>query len=357
MPKCPNRNPISVCHNNVILQAGLLVLFLFLSFSPSEASEKPEKVLTGIFLTNVNDLSHSKKELSAIFWIWFKHSKHIDFPVKSFEIVNAKETSILTETQKSLPDGDVLTSYKIRALVTEKWDLTNFPFDFHQLEIIIESAGRSSKKIQFIQDCQDSIILDQTLRDSLDGWHVEHYDVPATEFKYPSSFGHTVEGEYDSFSRIVPTLYIKRIWQPYFFNLFFVLYFSFLISALTLLLPNKRLGSKVTFISISIATIIVSKFVVDAYLSSSNGGNLYSSLEMFTLWTIFAIVLFDIIKLLSDTEPFTKTVRFSIFSLFCVAYTLVNIYFISDRYLHYRDAFQDIKTSCSNNLVKKSISH
>jgi len=327
---------------------GLLFLMPQINEAYSTEESKPEIFKVGVFLTNIYDISFSKQEFSATFWIWFLHSGKYSNPEKLFEVVNGKELKILHTSHHNVAGGKRLTLAKVTTKAIESWELTDFPFDVHKLKIIIEVLGHSSKSIIYEQDCKNSILLDKTIESSLSGWKVSKYDIPIGVESYPSSFGNPVKENYDSFSTITPTLYIKREWVPEFMRLFSILYFSFLFATLAALLPKHKIGAKANLIAISIATIIVSKFVVDAYLPASGSFSLYSSIESATLWLILLLTLYEILIFIvpKDSLLSRPLFKYSIYGAVLVIYFTVNFVLIYNTYNKYSQAFEDTVQTC-----------
>lgn len=306
-----------------------------------------ETFKTGVFITNIHDINHADQEFKLTFWIWFLHSKRFKNPIKMFEITNSKSFSIFNEDHIELSDGRILSIGKISATIVKNWQLNNYPFDSDKLEVHIEVSGYGGDTIRYIPDCKNSVLDEESIRESLNGWKVEKFDLPLSFKTYDTNFGNP-ESSYENFSRITPTLYIKRDWIPEFIRYFSVLYLSMLFATLSLFVRRKNTESKVNLIAIAVGSIMVSKFVVTSTLPSSTGFSLYGNIENFTLGFILITTLVTLLPDFFKSLTFVPTKRFRRIYLISSLglYALINVVYISSAYHEYNHAFDEIKESC-----------
>lgn len=329
-----------------------------ISFKELEKIKKtqPEIFKTGVFISNIHDIKHADQEFKAIFWIWFLHSNKFENPLKLFEIKNSKTFTFFNDDHIELSDGRILSIAKVEATISKNWKLNNYPFDADKLEIRLEVSGYGGDTIQYLPDCKDSILDKENLKESLNGWYVEKFDMPHIFKTYPTNFGNP-EATYENFSRVIPTIYVKRDWFPEFIKYFTILYLSVFFTTMAVLVRRKNTESKINLIAISVASIIVSRFIVSETLPPSTGFSLYSTIEYCTFFfifiTTFIIVSPDYFSRLSFmiTKKFRNIYLISSLSI----YFMINIFFISVAYYEYVHVFDDIDLICHGNNKSETL--
>tara|TARA_A100000171_G_C2134403_1_gene149052 strand:- start:1965 stop:3230 length:1266 start_codon:yes stop_codon:yes gene_type:complete len=313
----------------------------------------PETFKTGVFISNIHDIKHADQEFKAIFWIWFLHSNKFENPLELFEIKNSKSFHFFNDDHIPLSDGRILSIAKVEATISKNWQLSNYPFDADKLEIRIEVSGYGGDTIQYIPDCEDSVLDTENLKESLSGWYVEKFDLHHVFKTYPTNFGNP-EASYDNFSRVIPTIYVKREWFPEFIKYFTILYLSIFFTSMAIIVRRKNTESKVNLIAISIASIIVSRFIVSATLPPSTGISLYSTIEYYTFLFIVVTTFVMLAPDFFDRLSFMLTKKFReiyLASSLCI-YLVINIVFISIAYYEYIHVFDDIKLVCYDDFKK-----
>jgi hypothetical protein len=138
-----------------ILTFILLVLFS-LSIRPvqAQAAAQPETVKVGIYLIRAGSLDITTGAIDVDFYIDFTCAELCDKNQDKFEIINGavKSSVPLDANDKSNP------TYRVSATVFQRVDLRKYPFDSHDIKIIIESSlYDASQVIYAVNDATTAI--------------------------------------------------------------------------------------------------------------------------------------------------------------------------------------------------------
>lgn len=174
-----------------LINWSFLVSVLLMSVSPVAAQEPTEEsypVEVGAYIIDIYDLSFVDNEVKVEFYIWFVFEKQeglsID-PLSDFFIVNAKEME--KDEQITTEDGNrVYQISRITATIKKKWDVIDYPFDEHTIEIFIEDGSDQWQVIAYQPDQPNSKIDPDII---LDGWAIQPLEVELTEKVWVSNFG------------------------------------------------------------------------------------------------------------------------------------------------------------------------
>lgn len=168
------------------LLAIALALVLLAAPEPARASEKPEVIKVGIFITNLFDIDFARQDVEAQFWVWFNHANPAFEPGKDIEIVNAREVQTLNTSRTDAgPDG-LWDQVKYSAVLNEAWNIKNYPFDRQKIRIVLESTEADARALKFEPDVEGTKLR----RDlSLAGWRIEGMKIFASSEFYETAYG------------------------------------------------------------------------------------------------------------------------------------------------------------------------
>src|SRR5262249_3064366 len=150
-------------------------------------------------------------------------------PLDGFDLVSAKINSRGTPLRSRLPDGTEYTAARINAIVTRQWDFTRFPFDDHDLELMIEDSDLEEERLVFEADTANS---DYDPELHVSGWKVERRGIHVERHTYRSNYGDTTiaRGAESHYSRVVFKVGLRREGFGRFFKVFFGLFVATLVA-------------------------------------------------------------------------------------------------------------------------------
>lgn len=168
--------------------SGLLALLLLIGAGAAGATE-PAKVIVGIYVNQILDLSFKDRRYTIDFWVWFRwraEGELADFkPLESIELINGRIDSKSSVVEKKIGDASY-ASARIMASISEPWELDDFPLDNHRLRIRLENSEHVASELVYEVDVANSGLGDEI---NLSGWVVSFFDAGVTTKAYKSNFG------------------------------------------------------------------------------------------------------------------------------------------------------------------------
>ncbi len=213
----------------IILGLGLLVLVVGLTSSAKAQSpiNAVPKVNVGVYLLNVGKLDTTTGAYTLDFFL----SLRCDGPCPqgmSYEFMNGRSSS----TDK-IEDEPNLKTYRIQATLNENLNLRAYPFDSHQLTVVIEDRNLPADKLVYEPDVETSGIDENVI---VSGWQLDpKWGAKVVEHIYPESFG-------GAYSRYVFYITIQRAALSSVLKALLPAFFIMLVGFLGLILgPDKVL--------------------------------------------------------------------------------------------------------------------
>jgi hypothetical protein len=166
----------------------VLALLLLIGAGAAGATE-PAKVIVGIYVNQILDLSFKDRRYTIDFWVWFRwrtEGELADFkPLESIELINGRIDSKSSVVEKKI-GGESYASARIVASISEPWELDAFPLDNHRLRIRLENSEHAASELVYEVDAANSGLGDEL---NLSGWVVSSFDAGVTTKVYKSNFG------------------------------------------------------------------------------------------------------------------------------------------------------------------------
>lgn len=247
------------------------------------AADEPAKVEIGLFVASVFDLDFYNGTFSTIFWIWFIHDDPNYDPVETVEITNARSYHIAESYSRTREDGRYYVAAKVDAVINQPWDISHFPFDNQQLDIVIESVGKDTSQMTFLVDGQHSVIGNEF---SLTGWTNAPLEHETLAFQYNSNFGE--EGaEQISFPRVKFSIPLSRDNPKLFFEAYIGYLIAFLMCAAIWVTTATQMAEyRIGLILAATFAVIGNKNVLESNYPSSPNFGLADQMEVSTFLLI-----------------------------------------------------------------------
>ncbi|MFM2056125.1 MAG: hypothetical protein RLY71_510 [Pseudomonadota bacterium] len=169
---------------------AVLVLSLGTLVQPVRAAE-PGKVIVGVYVNKVQDVSFKDSKFAVDFYIWFRWKpvgELADYkPLESFGLVNGKIDNKTVVDEKMIGE-ESYASARINATVSKDWELAAFPFDRHKIVVDIEDEKVFAGNMVFEADQTNSRLGDEI---AVPGWLVSKFFTRVTSKEYMSNYGDT----------------------------------------------------------------------------------------------------------------------------------------------------------------------
>lgn len=293
-----------------------------------EESGPADTVMIGAYILSVYDLDFPGNKLNVDFYVWYNAKKDSLSLLQYLEVINATEFNKTGESDEKR--GDIVyQTVRVNAQVKEEWDVTNFPFDKQEIEVIIEDYDKDNSKLVFVPDVKGSK-MDKSVH--LEGWKISDFGIKVIDNTYETTYGdpELALNEYSTYSRAVIHFTIEREGNGLFFKLFIGLFISVLISLLTFFINPLDLDPRFGLSVGAIFAAIASQYVIASTLPQNARLTLVDILHDVSFIFIFLCILVSTISLhymKNGKEQLSQKIdRYSFFALALTFVTLVIIF-------------------------------
>jgi hypothetical protein len=255
--------------------------------NPTSAQAQPEQATIGLYLTSLNSLNMGAGTFAADFWLWSTTRSTRFAPLDTLDIVN--EVQKEQEPVGTARFDDIRWDQRrVRVTARSDWNVAHFPFDHQRLEIQFEDSYASADELAYQADRANSGIHPAI---HVPGWRLVGWNLRASEYVYPTNFGHPQKSAPTRASRVTFAIDIQRDGWTDFLQLTLGAFVAFAILALTFrmnpTLPPIFAG-RMGVIVASVFTVTISLRGVNAALALPIGSTLVDKIHLITLGAGFA---------------------------------------------------------------------
>ena len=326
--------------------AALAVLALMLgaaiAASPlpafAQAAATPASCTVGVDILSIHGINFDENTFDAAFWIWSVCPNDQFKPLTTMEFVNANDVTVSLQGE-TIEDGTYWDYAKVEGTFRYYWDLTDFPFDHHDLQIHIENSDWDDSAFVFVPDTAGSAYEADM---PLEGWSIERFSVASAPYTYQTTYGDPEDPVGTSeYSRLTVNIAVERADYNSFFKLTFVVYIAFLISLVSYFVNLKNpamLAARLGVISGALFTVAVSLRTATDALSSQEGFTLVGKIHLVAM----AAILIDAIAALATqlltergrSETELKRFDRNVMILVVIGFVAANIWLITSAAHH-----------------------
>lgn len=134
---------------------------------------QPDTVRVGAYVISVHDINFHDKEYTARFWVWFVYSNPLLDFTQQLDITNSKSVDQAFPIKDSI-EGKAWVMMKMKAVMKEKWNVSDFPFDEQHLNVQIENSQYDTSSLLFKPDLAGSRFDPE---EAVDGWNIKNFRV------------------------------------------------------------------------------------------------------------------------------------------------------------------------------------
>lgn len=306
----------------IILNTGLLAY-------AQAGIEQPVNVYIGIYVNQIYDISLRENRFAADFYIWFRWQGDDVNPIESFELVNGQITS-REGLYTDIIENFNYASYRVNAVVTKFWDVSEFPLDKHQLTIAIEDNDNESHLLRYIPDTENCSLNPGV---EIPGYYITKSWPEVLDHRYQTNYGDiSLPTNSESvYSRFIYSISIQRPGFGYFFKLFFGVFIAALIAFLAFFIKPTDLDPRFGLGIGAIFAAVASEYVITSSLPDSNILTLADKLHILAFAFIFISLAESTISLKifsGGREELSKRIDILSFYVCMVVYAALNAIFI-----------------------------
>ncbi len=227
------------------------------------ANSTPTKVLTGIYVDRIKDLSLSDSSWTGDFYLWFKWNGSDVNPGENFQVIDGSiENSNLVDNYTNGTQHYQI--YYVTANVSDFFDISRFPLDDQFLYIEIEDKKTERPDLIYVPDNESSTINPNVI---VQGYDISKMAVIEKPHIYNTSFGDPrLSQEPTSYSQLRAGIALSRPNIGFYFRLFIGLFIAVAAALVALFIkptnaePRFGLGAGALFVAIA-NNIIVSGLI------------------------------------------------------------------------------------------------
>ncbi|GHD61596.1 hypothetical protein GCM10017083_49150 [Thalassobaculum fulvum] len=269
------------------------------------AAPGPREVTVGVYVSSLHGLDFARETFRTTFWLWASHDDPEFRPAAALEIVNAQTIQVEKEYREALPNGRFTDMIKVQAVLNQRWDVQDYPFDDQRPSIVVESVGSDATRLRLVPDARNSVI-EPSLH--VTGWTTGALALETADFLYRTNFG--IEGAgYTAYSRLTASVAIERDGLRIFFTAFvgfFVAAALMLLVAATGAVETIRqavgLRARLGLATAAIFAAVGNKYVLDASLPFGGSFSLADVIELATFAMIAFVLLVAVVAEWADAR-------------------------------------------------------
>lgn len=295
------------------------------------APSAPVEVIVGIWVNQIHELSLKENYFVADFYVWFRWKGEDLKPQNTFALVDGRIESKTEATTRVLSTGENYAYTRVVARMTKFWDVSDFPLDNHQLQIIVEEEENELDKVKYVIDATNS---GTEARIRVPGWTLADKQSAVSLGVYKSNFGDVSlpTGNQSTYARATQTLFFNREGTSYFAKLFFGLWVAVCIAFLAFFIKPTDVDPRFGLGVGAIFAAIASEYIVTSSLPDTNIITLADWLHLIAFAFIFGSVAQSTVSLWlfqNGAEARSKRLDKIFVVLLPASYALVNIALIA----------------------------
>ena len=291
----------------------------------AQPAKTPKTCKVGAYLILVHDLDFTNNAFSADFWLWSNCPSEDLQPLKVVDFVNGNTKDITTTLDATYKRRNGYGSYvKVSGPFRHDWDVHNFPFDRHTLQITLENTNAVASDFIYTADKQGSKYNPDL---KLDGWRITDFRVEEKTYQYATTFGDPdlpATGT-SNYSRLHILISIARDSAIGFFKICAPVYIAFAISLLAYFLDTATAAG---LLAGTLFAVVVNQQVAESILGSVEKLTLVDQIHLMAMTYILAtaiVIVFSYIKSGGNPEELPIRRNRQNFRITWLSYLVVNI--------------------------------
>jgi hypothetical protein len=334
-----------------ILDRSWLVILLFAlsgwlwGQAPTIAApvqSSPQTCRVGVYVVGLRDLDMVKSTFTSDFWIWAVCPSKDLKPLESMEFVNAKDVKTSYESlverkdkfgQFNEQDKVYWHQKKVSGQFSHHWNVGNFPFDRHTLEIPIEEALNDTTTFTYTPDAKNSSYREDL---QIEGWKLGQFALQPSKASYNTTFGDpNLSQAQSTFSRLVVSIDVQRSTIVSFFKLNAVVYIGFVLSLVTYFLDPIQISLISARISASVGSlfaVVVNQRAAESFLGRTETLTLTDQIHVSAMaYILFSIVISIYARVLIECKREKSALRMNKIGAYFagISFVVLNIVLIA----------------------------
>ncbi|MEC4983339.1 MAG: hypothetical protein SAJ37_10620 [Oscillatoria sp. PMC 1068.18] len=292
---------------------------------------EPIRCKVNAYVMRLNDFDFVDSTFFIDVWLG-ANCDDVDAPeLNTLDFPSVKIYKLLNTNRNEVEEGVYLVT-NLEGIFTKDWNLKNYPFDRHKLEVFFENGGDESLELLvFEPDLKASgIHPDLALED---GWEIVEFNVESGVTHYATNFGDPMREVNETYySKLMINFEIKRTSYLSFIKLAAGVYIAFIFSALCVLFDMRQNDLFTASLGILVAclfAVFVNLQVAESIFGTFDGLTLVDKIHITTMFFIVIVCIIQTIfhvlyKKEKNYRKLRLIERFG-YGLFIVLYLLTNV--------------------------------
>ncbi|HEY5813507.1 MAG TPA: hypothetical protein VIT23_12745 [Terrimicrobiaceae bacterium] len=216
--------------------AAILFFFGFSAYAQPSKPDTSRPTKIGVFLNAVFDIDPGRDSYAADLYVWSLSPAKGPDPLAQVSFPRARFLTILEKWSEI--DGDIFWSVRrFRCEMNEEWDVTDYPFDVHVVNILIGSyAGAAILPPMEVDNAHSGV---NTASSSI-GWHLSDFHLNVGTVSYATNFGDPSLTADEPKPWVIASFELSRNSWPLFLKLVTGAYVAFAASMLACLMKTDQ---------------------------------------------------------------------------------------------------------------------
>ena len=293
------------------------------------AGARPVQVHTGMYVDRVVGLDIKNSSWTVETLIWFKWNGDAVQPGENLKIVGASMDS--KELEDSYDEGSFhYQRYRVVATISKIFDITRYPCDDHQLDIIYENNNYKRYEMIFIPDSSESAVNPQV---RVPGYNVSHVQIIESPYTYRTACGDPRIKASDrvTVSQFKMGIKLARRDSSFYVKLSVTLFAAVALSLLMFLIDPSQIDARLALGLTGVFAAIGNTYVTSTLLPDIGNFAMIDTMNAFS-FVVISIAVFEATMACYVTEKwgdvaFVKLMDYSTAFVLSVSYTVLNIAF------------------------------
>ena len=292
-------------------------------------AKTPKTCNVGAYLISLHDFDLANGLFSTDFWLWSSCPSKDLQPLKVVDFVNANTKDIQTSLYATYKRRNGYWSYvKVSGPFRYDWDVHNFPFDRHVLQITLENTNAVAEDFIYTADKKGSKYSKDI---ALEGWRITDFTVAQNTYQYATTFGDPdlPESGTTNYSHLDILISIARDSAISFIKICAPVYIAFGISLVAYFLD---IASGTGLLAATLFAVVVNQQVSESLLGSVETLTLVDQIHLTAMAYILAtciVIVYPQIKCEGDREELPIRRHRRSFRITWLSYVVVNIILIA----------------------------
>ena len=274
-----------------------------------------EKVLVGLYIINLGKFDISDGSFSVDCYLSFKSETNGDIVRKiNYEFMNGSADT----TYEFDHDDNFVKLDRVKASLVVPVDLKEFPFEKHNIQIIVEDKELTKNKLEFVADKKGSG-LDPSV--FIPGYNIDSWDIKIDEHYY-SVFD-------ENYSKFIFTLRVsKPIWNAFQKTLLPV-FFMVVMVLLSFLFKKEMVENRIAAITSGLLGVVMFHSSISGQLPPIGYLTFADKIMMISYLIIVASLIINVflMKFMNNgkdrvAEMIDKRVKYNVFIVYIIVFAV-----------------------------------